>query len=152
MRDAFFSKRKAKWCYWAENSFKLRKLFPTSRSVPTSRIKSQTRTLYKTYRKFENHLTSCAVLFLLNLMSGKYIFRTDELGYLTQKNMSFAFLRCIGDSVAEWGPFIESVKRKSIRPALINNEFVNEGAEGQKVHYTVDQKDRILHLMCPTMV
>lgn len=54
-----------------------------------------------TYLKFENHLTNWAVLFLLNLMSGKYILRTAELGYRTQKNMSFAFLRCIGVSVDE---------------------------------------------------
>lgn len=33
-----------------------------------------------TYRKLENHLTNCAVLFLLNLMSGKNIFSIDELG------------------------------------------------------------------------
>lgn len=55
-----------------------------------------------THRKLENHLTSCAVLFLLNLMSGKYILRTAEDGYLTQKNISFAFLRCIGVSVDEF--------------------------------------------------
>lgn len=55
-----------------------------------------------THRKLENHLTSCAVLFLLNLMSGKYILRTAEEGYLTQKNISFAFLRCIGVSVDEF--------------------------------------------------
>ncbi|KAI4493794.1 hypothetical protein M0804_001970 [Polistes exclamans] len=55
-----------------------------------------------TYRKLENHLTSCAVLFLLNLISGKYILRTAEDGYLTQKNISFAFLRCIGVSVDEY--------------------------------------------------
>ena len=47
-------------------------------------------------------MTSCAVLFLLNLMSGKYILRTAEDGYLTQKNISFAFLRCIGVSVDEF--------------------------------------------------
>lgn len=52
-----------------------------------------------THRKFENHLTNCAVLFLLNLMSGKYIFRTLEDGYLTQKNISLAFLRCMGVNV-----------------------------------------------------
>lgn len=55
-----------------------------------------------THRKLENHLTSCAVLFLLNLMSGKYILRMDEDGYLTQKNISFAFLRCIGVSIDEF--------------------------------------------------
>ena len=49
-----------------------------------------------THLKFENHLTSWAVLFLLNLMSGKYILRMAEEGYLTQKNISFAFLRCMG--------------------------------------------------------
>ncbi|KAH0568030.1 hypothetical protein KQX54_017825 [Cotesia glomerata] len=32
-------------------------------------------------------------------MSGKYIFRTAEDGYLTQKNISLAFLRCIGVNV-----------------------------------------------------
>lgn len=42
------------------------------------------------------------MLFLLNLMSGKYILRMDEDGYLTQKNISFAFLRCIGVSVDEF--------------------------------------------------
>ena len=52
-----------------------------------------------TYLKFENHLTSCAVLFLLNLMSGKYILRIAEDGYLVQKNISFAFLKCIGVNV-----------------------------------------------------
>jgi len=41
------------------------------------------------------------VLFLLNLMSGKYILRTAELGYRTQKNISLAFLRCIGVNVEE---------------------------------------------------
>jgi len=35
-------------------------------------------------------------------MSGKYILRTAEDGYLTQKNISFAFLRCIGVSVDEF--------------------------------------------------
>lgn len=34
-------------------------------------------------------------------MSGKYIFRTAELGYRTQKNISLAFLRCIGVNVDE---------------------------------------------------
>ena len=58
--------------------------------------------LCSTYRKLENHLTSCAVLFLLNFMSGKYILRTDEDGYLTQKNINFAFLRCIGVNVDEF--------------------------------------------------
>lgn len=57
--------------------------------------------LSSTHRKFENHFTNCAVLFLLNFISGKYIFSTCELGYLTQKNISFAFLRCIGVNVAE---------------------------------------------------
>lgn len=52
-----------------------------------------------TYLKLENHLTSCAVLFLLNLMSGKYIFSTDDDGYLVQKNISLAFRRCIGVNV-----------------------------------------------------
>lgn len=42
------------------------------------------------------------MLFLLNLMSGKYILRTAEDGYLTQKNISFAFLRCIGVNVDEF--------------------------------------------------
>lgn len=61
------------------------------------------RKYYKeTHLKLENHLTNCAVLFLLNLMSGKYIFNTAELGYLTQKNISFAFLRCIGVNVDEF--------------------------------------------------
>lgn len=55
----------------------------------------------RTYLKFENHFTNCAVLFLLNLMSGKYILRTAELGYRTQKNINFAFLRCIGVRVDE---------------------------------------------------
>lgn len=41
-------------------------------------------------------------MFLLNFMSGKYIFRTAEDGYLTQKNISLAFLRCIGDNVDEF--------------------------------------------------
>ena len=49
-----------------------------------------------THLKFENHLTSCAVLFLLNLMSGKYILRMADEGYLVQKNISLAFLKCIG--------------------------------------------------------
>lgn len=53
------------------------------------------------YLKFENHLTSCAVLFLLNLMSGKYIFSMAELGYRTQKNISLAFRKCIGVRVDE---------------------------------------------------
>ena len=35
---------------------------------------------FKTYLKLENHLTNCAVLFLLNLMSGKYIFKMAEDG------------------------------------------------------------------------
>ena len=52
-----------------------------------------------TYLKLENHLTSCAVLFLLNLMSGKYIFKIAEEGYRTQKNISLAFLKCIGVNV-----------------------------------------------------
>lgn len=62
-----------------------------------------------THRKFENHLTSWAVLFLLNLMSGKYILRTAEDGYRTQKNMSLAFLRCMGVRVAECGWVKEEV-------------------------------------------
>jgi hypothetical protein len=33
-------------------------------------------------------------------MSGKYILRMAELGYRTQKNISFAFRRCIGVRVA----------------------------------------------------
>lgn len=33
-----------------------------------------------THLKLENHLTSCAVLFLLNLMSGKYILRMADDG------------------------------------------------------------------------
>jgi len=53
------------------------------------------------YLKFENHLTSCAVLFLLNLMSGKYILRMAELGYRTQKNISLALRKCIGVRVDE---------------------------------------------------
>ena len=57
---------------------------------------------WKTHLKFENHLTSWAVLFLLNLMSGKYILRMAEDGYLTQKNINFAFLKCIGVSVEFW--------------------------------------------------
>ena len=52
-----------------------------------------------THLKFENHLTSCAVLFLLNLMSGKYIFRIADEGYRTQKNINLALRRCIGVSV-----------------------------------------------------
>lgn len=64
----------------------------------------------------ENHLTSCAVLFLLNLMSGKYILRTAEDGYLTQKNISFAFLRCIGVSVDEF----TAVKEIVIMPVYKN--------------------------------
>jgi hypothetical protein len=35
-------------------------------------------------------------------MSGKYIFKMADDGYLTQKNISFAFLRCIGVSVEFW--------------------------------------------------
>ena len=54
-----------------------------------------------THRKLENHLTSCAVLFLLNLISGKKVLSTDDEGYLTKKNMSFALRRCIGVSVLE---------------------------------------------------
>ena len=42
------------------------------------------------------------MLFLLNLMSGKYILRMAEEGYLTQKNISLAFLRCIGVRVEFW--------------------------------------------------
>ena len=53
----------------------------------------------RTHLKLENHLTSCAVLFLLNLMSGKYILRMAEDGYRVQKNISFALRRCIGVSV-----------------------------------------------------
>ena len=60
----------------------------------------------KTYLKLENHLTSWAVLFLLNLMSGKYILRMADEGYLTQKNINLAFRRCIGVSVE----FCESVR------------------------------------------
>ena len=52
-----------------------------------------------TYLKLENHLTNCAVLFLLNLMSGKYIFKMAEDGYRTQKNINLAFLKCIGVKV-----------------------------------------------------
>ena len=44
-------------------------------------------------------MTSCAVLFLLNLMSGKYILRIADEGYLVQKNISLAFLKCIGVKV-----------------------------------------------------
>lgn len=62
-----------------------------------------------TYRKFENHLTSWAVLFLLNLMSGKYILSTAELGYRTQKNISFALRRCIGVNVDEFTEVKESI-------------------------------------------
>lgn len=62
-----------------------------------------------TYRKFENHLTNWAVLFLLNLMSGKYILSTAELGYRTQKNISFALRRCIGVNVDEFTEVKESI-------------------------------------------
>jgi len=55
----------------------------------------------RTYRKLLNHLTNCAVLFLLNLISGKYIFKTLEEGYRTQKNINFAFRKCIGVRVEE---------------------------------------------------
>ena len=34
----------------------------------------------ETYRKLENHLTSCAVLFLLKRMSGKYALSTLDEG------------------------------------------------------------------------
>jgi len=50
----------------------------------------------------ENHLTSWAVLFLLNLISGKNVLRTDDDGYLTKKNINFAFLRCMGVRVLEY--------------------------------------------------
>lgn len=36
--------------------------------------------MFSTYRKLLNHFTSCAVLFLLNLTSGKYTFKMAELG------------------------------------------------------------------------
>lgn len=45
----------------------------------------------------------------MNLMSGKYILRTAEDGYRTQKNMSLAFLRCMGVRVAECGWVKEEV-------------------------------------------
>lgn len=67
------------------------------------------RNLACTHRKFENHLTSWAVLFLLNLMSGKYILSTAELGYRTQKNISFALRRCIGVNVVEFTEVKESI-------------------------------------------
>ena len=35
-------------------------------------------------------------------MSGKYILRMAEDGYLTQKNINLAFLRCIGVRVEFW--------------------------------------------------
>lgn len=62
-----------------------------------------------THLKFENHLTSCAVLFLLNLMSGKYILSTEDEGYRTQKNMSLALRRCIGVNVDECTEVKESL-------------------------------------------
>lgn len=65
-------------------------------------LKRDVMELFTTYLKLENHLTSWAVLFLLNLMSGKYIFSTAELGYRTQKNISFALRRCIGVRVDEF--------------------------------------------------
>ena len=45
-------------------------------------------------------MTNCAVLFLLNLMSGKYILRMAEDGYRTQKNINLALRKCIGVKVA----------------------------------------------------
>ena len=39
------------------------------------------------------------MLFLLNLISGKYILRMAEDGYRVQKNISLALRRCIGVSV-----------------------------------------------------
>lgn len=66
---------------------------------------------FVTYLKFENHLTSWAVLFLLNLISGKYILRTAELGYRTQKNINFAFLRCIGVNVDDCTAVKANIKK-----------------------------------------
>lgn len=94
-----------------------------------------------THRKLENHLTSCAVLFLLNLMSGKYILRTAEDGYLTQKNISFAFLRCIGVSVDDCTAVKEIVimpvyKRKYVWygrfPAIMRKRETKKKREGER--------------------
>lgn len=46
-------------------------------------------------------------------MSGKKVLSTDEDGYRTKKNMSFAFLRCMGVSVLECaGKFPENAALK----------------------------------------
>ena len=83
-------------------------LYPTKRTfagaefVVNKLLWMKIRQKGSTYLKLENHLTSCAVLFLLNLMSGKYILRMAEEGYLVQKNINLAFLKCIGVSVELW--------------------------------------------------
>ena len=48
--------------------------------IQAGKARERERVKKKTYLKFENHLTSWAVLFLLNLISGKYIFRMAEEG------------------------------------------------------------------------
>ena len=66
-----------------------------------------------TYLKLENHLTNWAVLFLLNLMSGKYIFKIAEDGYLTQKNINLALRKCIGVRVElVASPMLKPEKRR----------------------------------------
>lgn len=49
-------------------------------NLTTDEIFNNLMSTWRTYLKLENHLTSWAVLFLLNLMSGKNILRMAELG------------------------------------------------------------------------
>ena len=60
-----------------------------------------------TYRKLLNHLTIWAFFFLSNFISGKYCSITLLSGYLTHKNINFAFLKCIGDTSELWKSYIE---------------------------------------------
>ena len=55
-----------------------------------------------TYLKLLYHLTTCAFVFLSNLMSGKLYSMTLLSGYLVHKNINFAFLKWIGDNSELW--------------------------------------------------
>ena len=75
-----------------------------------------------THRKLENHLTICAFFFLSNFISGKNFSITLLSGCRAQKNINFAFLRCVAHTselrksyneppvmkFKKWGPLLSN--------------------------------------------
>lgn len=66
---------------WVRVQYSGRNSFATSIKVDGTTSQNKPKT--NTYLKFENHLTNCAVLFLLKRTSRKHSLSVDELGYLT---------------------------------------------------------------------